>query len=137
MRRAPRNTRSPSRAAWSPGIRSRAASAGACARAAPDAAPGARPERRRDASRSGARREALYGLNRLRCHGIHADAGILPDLRYSAFILDAAAFRTVVMDGALAGRGTVACATSLSAEDAETIRGYLLRQAARQRRGQD
>src|SRR5690606_27517648 len=83
------------------------------------------------------RGESLYGLNCLRCHGIHADAGILPDLRYSAFILDAAAFRTVVMDGALAGRGMVGFAKVLRADDAEAIRGYLLQQAARQQRGHD
>jgi quinohemoprotein ethanol dehydrogenase len=67
----------------------------------------------------------------------HADAGILPDLRYSPFILDAAAFRTVVIDGAPAGRGMVGFAPALSVPDAEAIRGYLLRQAERQQRGRD
>lgn len=83
------------------------------------------------------RGESLYGLHCLRCHRIHADAGILPDLRYSAFILDAAAFRTVVMDGALAGRGMVGFAQALRAADAEAIRGYLLQQAARRQRGHE
>lgn len=72
---------------------------------------------------------ALYNSHCLRCHGIRADAGILPDLRYSPFILDATAWESVVLDGALSSRGMVGFANLMDVEQAEAIRGFLLEKA--------
>jgi quinohemoprotein ethanol dehydrogenase len=59
------------------------------------------------------------------CHGMNAiGAGAAPDLRFSPVILDKAAFRTIVKDGALKSAGMPANAR-LSDEDVEAIRHYL------------
>ena len=64
------------------------------------------------------------------CHGVGAiSGGVLPDLRHSAFAADAAAWHSVVMEGALAERGMVSFAPIFSDEDAEAIRAFVVRQA--------
>jgi len=63
------------------------------------------------------------------CHGVAAiSGGVLPDLRHSAFAGDAAAWRSVVMEGELQERGMVSFAEILSDDDAEAIRAFVARQ---------
>ncbi len=64
------------------------------------------------------------------CHGVAAiSGGVLPDLRHSAFAGDAAAWRNVVIEGALQERGMVSFAPIFSDDDAEAIRAFVVRQA--------
>jgi PQQ-dependent dehydrogenase (methanol/ethanol family) len=64
------------------------------------------------------------------CHGVAAvSGGALPDVRRSAVIGSADAFRSVVLEGALEGRGMAGFAEVLSADDAESIRAYIVRRA--------
>ncbi|MFT5578555.1 MAG: quinohemoprotein ethanol dehydrogenase [Paraglaciecola psychrophila] len=64
------------------------------------------------------------------CHGALAiSSGVLPDLRWSAFTGDAAAWNSVVLEGALAANGMVSFAQYINTEDAEAIRAYVLTQA--------
>ena len=72
----------------------------------------------------------LYERNCTVCHGVGAlSSGVLPDLRRSALIQDAGAFRHVVVDGLLAPRGMPRFEKYVSAADAELIRAYVARQA--------
>ena len=64
------------------------------------------------------------------CHGDSAvSTGVLPDLRYSPLIGDAAEFARVVRDGVLADRGMIAFGAELSPEDVEKIRAYVIHRA--------
>ena len=66
------------------------------------------------------------------CHGLNAVSGLLiPDLRGSAYLWDAASWDTVVLDGALAANGMAAMASFLSGEDSQAIRAYVIQQAWR------
>lgn len=72
---------------------------------------------------------ALYGQFCLMCHGVGAGGGAIADLRRSARLHDAAAWREVV------GRGTPAVgmpsfAGDVTDQDAELVRVYVSRQAA-------
>jgi len=74
--------------------------------------------------------EVLFSRNCGGCHGGFAlGNGLLPDLRHSPFVADAAAFRDVVIDGALIEKGMVSFADILSEEDTEAVRAYVVRQA--------
>ncbi|HMN44192.1 MAG TPA: PQQ-dependent dehydrogenase, methanol/ethanol family [Povalibacter sp.] len=64
------------------------------------------------------------------CHG----AGLVsttnvPDLRYSKAIVDATAFKAIVLDGALAAKGMVGFGAMYKPEDAEAIRAYIVSQS--------
>jgi mono/diheme cytochrome c family protein len=73
----------------------------------------------------------LSGGNCIVCHGVAAvTGGVLPDLRRSARLQDAVAWRRVVVDGELASLGMPSFGQYVSAEDAELIRAYVARQAA-------
>jgi quinohemoprotein ethanol dehydrogenase len=64
------------------------------------------------------------------CHGSRAiSGGEVPDLRYSALIGDAAGFRRIVLDGALAINGMPAFGRDLTGEDAEAVRAYIIERA--------
>ncbi len=64
------------------------------------------------------------------CHGVAAiSGGVLPDLRHSAFAGDAAAWRDVVIEGALQERGMVSFAPIFDDDDVEAIRAFVVRQA--------
>ncbi len=64
------------------------------------------------------------------CHGLGAvSGGVLPDLRHSAMSADAAAWRSIVREGALQDKGMVSFAQVLSDDGAEAIRAYVVRQA--------
>lgn len=73
---------------------------------------------------------SLYTRNCAICHGIEAgSAGVLPDLRHSAMIADAAAWRSIVREGTLKDKGMVSFAEIVSEEEAEAIRAYVIRRA--------
>ena len=72
----------------------------------------------------------LFGRYCAICHGGGGvSAGVLPDLRHSAYLNSDAGFQAVVRDGAMKEQGMVSFAPVLSADDAESIRGYLVKQA--------
>jgi PQQ-dependent dehydrogenase (methanol/ethanol family) len=75
-----------------------------------------------DASRG----KALFHQNCVICHSSNATGRYLPDLQTSPMITSDAAFRTVVLDGALAGNGMVSFAKFLTPGDAESIRAYII-----------
>ena len=54
---------------------------------------------------------------------------MLPDLRSSAMIGDAAAWRAIVIDGALTDNGMVGFSKDLTPNDAEAIRAYVVQRA--------
>lgn len=61
------------------------------------------------------------------CHGGGAiGGGVVPDLRYSGFIQEAAAFKSAVLDGLLEAGGMVGFGSEISEEEAEAIRAYLI-----------
>ena len=64
------------------------------------------------------------------CHGFGAISGqVLPDLRRSLVMHDAAAFSSVVKDGALLGNGMPRFGAELSEEDTQAIRAFLADEA--------
>lgn len=84
-----------------------------------------------DSGGNAAAGEVVYGAYCSVCHGPAAlSAGPIPDLRYSATILDSEVFRSIVIDGALADRGMVGFSQDINAEDAENVRAWLLERAA-------
>jgi quinohemoprotein ethanol dehydrogenase len=64
------------------------------------------------------------------CHGVAAmSTTAVPDLRYSPAIVDASAFKAIVLDGERAAKGMVGFESMLGAPEAEAIRAYLVQQA--------
>ena len=64
------------------------------------------------------------------CHGPGAVGnGVLPDLRKSGVIADAATWKSVVIDGVLKGNGMVSFASVLSPQEAEQMRAYVISRA--------
>jgi alcohol dehydrogenase (cytochrome c)/quinohemoprotein ethanol dehydrogenase len=64
------------------------------------------------------------------CHGVGAiNLGILPDLRYSAALQTEAAWRNIVLGGALEGQGMVSFKPVLDDATAEAIRAFVITQA--------
>ncbi len=64
------------------------------------------------------------------CHDTaYGNRGLFPDLRYSPMINTAAAFRSVVIDGALQSRGMGSFRERFGAEEAETLRAYITQRA--------
>jgi quinohemoprotein ethanol dehydrogenase len=63
------------------------------------------------------------------CGGCHGDGvrsgGVLPELRHSLLVGNAAAWRSVVYDGVLASRGMVGFNRDLTPDDVEAIRAYV------------
>lgn len=71
-----------------------------------------------------------YARNCTVCHGpFAASAGILPDLRWSAYTSSPEAWKGVVIDGNLQSIGMVSFADVLTEEEAEAIRAYVVQQA--------
>jgi quinohemoprotein ethanol dehydrogenase len=76
------------------------------------------------------RGSAVFERRCYACHGSRAvSGGEVPDLRYSAVIGDAAGFRRVVLEGALAINGMPAFGRDLTGEDAEAVRAYIIDRA--------
>jgi quinohemoprotein ethanol dehydrogenase len=74
--------------------------------------------------------KALYERRCYHCHGgAVISGGEVSDLRYSALLGDAAAFRAVVHDGALAANGMPVFGGALSADDVDAIRAYVIARA--------
>jgi PQQ-dependent dehydrogenase (methanol/ethanol family) len=67
------------------------------------------------------------------CYACHGDGvvagGETPDLRYSANIKDAAAFKSIVLDGALKENGMASFAGKLTEAQIESIRAYVVKRA--------
>src|SRR5262249_61460726 len=64
------------------------------------------------------------------CHGAAANGvGLPPDLRRSAFIKDAAQFRSVVLDGALQSQGMASFKQVFDQKQVEAIRAYIIKNA--------
>jgi mono/diheme cytochrome c family protein len=75
----------------------------------------------------GSTQYTTYCMN---CHGVNAiSTGAIPDLRYSPALLEAAAFRAIVIDGARKDKGMVSFASELGAREAEPLRAYLVQRA--------
>jgi alcohol dehydrogenase (cytochrome c)/quinohemoprotein ethanol dehydrogenase len=69
----------------------------------------------------------LYGRYCALCHGVGVvSGGIIPDLRHSATIGSAEAFRSVVLEGALLDKGMAAWDQVLDEEDAEAVRAFVV-----------
>jgi quinohemoprotein ethanol dehydrogenase len=76
-----------------------------------------------------ARGQEKYTQNCTICHENGRQMGGFPDLRYSAYLNSDAAWRTIVIDGALTEAGMLSFRNALSNEDAEAIRAHLVRLA--------
>ena len=76
-----------------------------------------------------ARGEEKYKQNCTICHEDGRQMGGFPDLRTSPFINGEAAFKAVVIDGALTEKGMLSFRQALSLEDAEAIRAHVVRLA--------
>ena len=65
------------------------------------------------------------------CHGASAaqSRALFPDLRFSGSLQSTDAFKAIVLEGALASNGMVSYQNSLSPEEAEAIRAYLVNSA--------
>ena len=71
-----------------------------------------------------------YARNCTVCHGpFAASSGILPDLRWSAYTMNAESWKGVVIDGNLQSIGMVSFADVLSEDEVEAIRAYVVQQA--------
>jgi quinohemoprotein ethanol dehydrogenase len=73
----------------------------------------------------------LFHQNCVVCHSSNASGRYLPDLQTSPMITSAAAFRTVVLDGALSSNGMVSFARFLTPDQAEAIRAYIIDESRR------
>ncbi|MFK8052071.1 MAG: PQQ-dependent dehydrogenase, methanol/ethanol family [Woeseiaceae bacterium] len=72
---------------------------------------------------------SLYARNCMNCHGAFAiSSGVLPDLRWSGFAADEAAWQAAIIDGVLSEKGMVSFSKWLTPDDAESIRAYVLHQ---------
>ncbi|MEM7281869.1 MAG: PQQ-dependent dehydrogenase, methanol/ethanol family [Pseudomonadota bacterium] len=61
------------------------------------------------------------------CHGVGAvGGGVVPDLRYSAFLNSEPAWQQVVREGSLSARGMIGFDSVLSQQDAEDIRIFVV-----------
>lgn len=73
---------------------------------------------------------SLFNRNCLVCHGYNAiSGGVIPDLRYSPLIANAADFKDVVLGGSRKSNGMVSFAKQLSEADAEAVRAYVISEA--------
>jgi alcohol dehydrogenase (cytochrome c)/quinohemoprotein ethanol dehydrogenase len=74
--------------------------------------------------------KALYHTYCSTCHGDSATgSGILPDLRYSGLLKNAALWDSTVRDGPRADKGMVAFKDEVSSADAAKIRDYVIHRA--------
>jgi quinohemoprotein ethanol dehydrogenase len=72
----------------------------------------------------------VYGRLCSTCHGGDGvSRGMFPDLRYTAALGSADAFKTIVIDGALTPNGMVSFAPALKPDEPEAIRAFLVARA--------
>jgi len=77
----------------------------------------------------------LYARYCFPCHGDAAVGGAVnPDLRRSAMINNASAFKAAVIDGVLSQNGMVSFQPVMTADDAESIRQYVVKRANEDKR---
>lgn len=77
----------------------------------------------------------LYQTYCFYCHGDTAvSGGVVPDLRYSPTLASAGAWKSIVLDGALARNGMISYANYLKPEDVETLRAYIIQRAHDERK---
>ena len=75
----------------------------------------------------------LYATNCSSCHAAGTmSGGVVPDLRRSAIITDAIAWRSVVLEGALTATGMISFKDKITSTEAEDIRAYVQAQARKQ-----
>jgi quinohemoprotein ethanol dehydrogenase len=71
------------------------------------------------------------------CHGDSATgSGVLPDLRYSGSLKDAALWNAAVLNGLREANGMVGFSKALSASESEQIRAYVIHRATEDRQAQ-
>jgi alcohol dehydrogenase (cytochrome c)/quinohemoprotein ethanol dehydrogenase len=71
------------------------------------------------------------------CHGDSATSGgVLPDLRYSSALKDAASWNQTVLDGVREANGMVGYGKALSASDSDRIRAYVIHRANEDRKAE-
>jgi alcohol dehydrogenase (cytochrome c)/quinohemoprotein ethanol dehydrogenase len=76
------------------------------------------------------RGEEVYGRFCGTCHGNEGfSRGMFPDLRYAGALNSAEAFKSIVIDGAMAKNGMVSFASALQPDEPEAIRAYLVSKA--------
>jgi mono/diheme cytochrome c family protein len=74
--------------------------------------------------------QEIYGRFCSTCHGTDGlSRGMFPDLRYAGAIQSEAAFKAIVIDGALTPNGMVSFAKGISTDDAEAVRAYIVDRA--------
>ena len=72
----------------------------------------------------------LYQTYCFYCHGDTAvSGGTVPDLRYSSALGAADQWKSIVLDGSMVRNGMISFARHLKAEDAETVRAYIVQRA--------
>jgi len=77
----------------------------------------------------------LYHTYCSNCHGDSATgSGVIPDLRYSSVIKDAAAMDVIVRQGSLQANGMVAFKDEVSPQDLDRIRAYVIHRANEDKR---
>ena len=77
--------------------------------------------------------QVFFGRSCGGCHGKNARSnGLNPDLRYAPTTADAAAWKSVVIDGTLTENGMISFAEKYSEDDAEALRAYVVKQAHQQ-----
>jgi PQQ-dependent dehydrogenase (methanol/ethanol family) len=77
-----------------------------------------------------ARGSQLYGQLCSTCHGSDGlSRGMFPDLRYSGALASDAAFRAIVIEGALSKNGMVSFRSAMSTADAEAVRAFVVSRA--------
>jgi alcohol dehydrogenase (cytochrome c)/quinohemoprotein ethanol dehydrogenase len=81
--------------------------------------------------------KALYHMYCSTCHGDSAtSSGVLPDLRYSGLLKNAAVWDSTVRDGLRADKGMVAFKDEVSSADAAMIRDYVIHRANQDKQGE-
>jgi mono/diheme cytochrome c family protein len=74
--------------------------------------------------------KALYHMYCSTCHGDSATgSGVLPDLRYSGLLKNAAVWESTVRDGLRIDKGMVAFKDEITSADASRIREYVIHRA--------
>jgi len=74
--------------------------------------------------------KALYHMYCSTCHGDSATgSGVLPDLRYSGLLKNAAGWDSTVLDGLRMDKGMVAFKEEITSADAARIREYVIHRA--------
>ncbi len=81
--------------------------------------------------------EQVYQRYCSACHGdVAVSGGVIADLRHSAMITSADAFKTVVLDGVFEEKGMISFAEELNESDVEAVRAYIVERTEQSRAAQ-